>query len=78
MEVTNTYNANGSYMISNLMYTKEGKTEEHSFKHYVFTVGEVIRLLKLFGLSTIATYGSTLKEQYKLGDKQVYIVAEKE
>lgn len=78
MDVTNIYNAEDSYMISNLLYTKEGKTEEHSFKHYVFTLGEVKRLLKLYGLSTIATYSSTSKTEYELGDQQVYIVAKKE
>lgn len=78
MEVTNIYNVEDSYMISNLLYTKENKTEEHSFKHYVFTLGEVKRLLKLYGLSTIATYSSTSKEEYNLGDQQVYIVAKKE
>ena len=78
MDVTNIYNVEDSYMRSNLLYTKEGKTEEHSFKHYVFTLGEVKRLLKLYGLTTIATYSSTSKEEYNLGDRQVYIVAKKE
>jgi SAM-dependent methyltransferase len=78
MDVANIYNVEDSYMISNLLYTKEGKTEEHSFKHYVFTLGQVKRLLKLYGLSTIATYSSTAKAEYKLGDQQVYIVAKKE
>ncbi|MCY7421545.1 MAG: class I SAM-dependent methyltransferase [Chitinophagaceae bacterium] len=78
MEVTNVYNVEDSYMISNLLYTKDGTTEEHSFKHYVFTLGEVKRLLKLYGLRTIATYSSTSKVDYSLGDQQVYIVAEKE
>jgi cyclopropane fatty-acyl-phospholipid synthase-like methyltransferase len=78
MEVTNIYNVDDSSMISNLIYAKEGKTEEYAFKHYVFTLGEVKRLLKLYGLSTIATYNSTIKEEYKSGDQQVYIVAKKE
>ncbi len=65
MDVTNIYNVEDSYMISNLLYTKEGNTEEHSFKHYVFTLGEVKRLLKLYGLSTIATYSSPSKVEYK-------------
>ena len=78
MDVTNIYNVEDSYMISHLLYSKGGKTEEHSFKHYVYTLGEVKRLLKLYGLSTMATYSSTTKEEYKLGDQQVYIVAKKE
>ena len=77
MEVTNVYHVEDSYMVSNLLYTKDGKTEEHSYKHYVFTLGEVKRLLKLYGLNTIATYSSTSKVEYKLGGQQVYIVAQK-
>jgi len=78
MDVTNIYNVEDSYMISNLLYTKEDKTEQHSFKHYVFTLGEVKRLLKSSGLRIIASYSSTSKADYILGDQQVYIVAEKE
>jgi cyclopropane fatty-acyl-phospholipid synthase-like methyltransferase len=77
MDITNIYDVEDSYMISNLLLTKEGKREEHSFKHFVFTLGEVKRLLKSFGLKTIQTYGSLSKEEYKMGDQQIYIVAEK-
>lgn len=78
MDVTNVYNLEESYMVSNLLYTKEGKTEEHSFKHYVFTLGEVKRLLQSYGLHMLATYNSPTKTKYNLGDQQVYIVARKE
>jgi cyclopropane fatty-acyl-phospholipid synthase-like methyltransferase len=78
MDVSNTYNAEESYMLSNLLYTKEGRKEEHSFKHYVFTMAEIKRLLKLYGLSIIGTYSSTSKDEYNIGDRQVYIVAKKE
>jgi cyclopropane fatty-acyl-phospholipid synthase-like methyltransferase len=77
MDITNTYIAEDSYMISNLLYTKNGKTEEHSFKHYVFTLAEIKRLLAQYNLHTIATYSTTSKTEYKMGDQQVYIVAEK-
>ena len=77
MEVNNVYNVEDSYMISNLLFNKEGKREEHSFKHYVFTLGEVKRLLRSYGLKTIATYGSLSKAEYNLGNQQIYIVAEK-
>ncbi len=78
MEVANVYNVADSYMVSNLFYTREGTTEQHTFKHYVYTLGETKRLLKSYGLNTIATYSSTVKEAYKLGDQQIYIVAIKE
>lgn len=77
MDVSNEYIADESYMISKLFYSKQLKTEEHKFKHYVFTLGEVKRLLKTYGLHTVATYSSPSREEYKLGDQQVYIVAEK-
>lgn len=78
MEVNNEYHVEDSFLVSNLVYTKEGKTEEHSYKHYVFTLSEVKRLLKLYGLNTIASYSSISKEEYKPGDQQVYIVAKME
>lgn len=77
IDITNIYNVYESYMISNLLYTRENKTEEHSFKHYVFTLGEVKRLLKLYGLHIITTYSSPARAAYNLGDEQIYIVAEK-
>jgi cyclopropane fatty-acyl-phospholipid synthase-like methyltransferase len=77
MDITNIYNVEDSYMVSHLLYTKEGKTEKHAFKHYVFTLGEVKRLLKLFGFRTVAIYNSTDKGKYNLGDEEIYIVAEK-
>jgi SAM-dependent methyltransferase len=78
MDITNIYNVDDSFMISNLVYTRGNKTEEHSFKHYVFTLGEVKRLLNLYGLKTIANYNSTSKTEFNFGDQQIYIVAEKE
>lgn len=77
MDITNIYNVEDSYMVSHLLYTKEGKMEKHAFKHYVFTLGEVKRLLKLFRFRTVATYNSTDKGKYNLGDEEIYIVAEK-
>ena len=35
MDVTNVYHVEDSYMVSNLLYTKGGKREEHSYKHYL-------------------------------------------
>jgi len=77
MDITNIYSVEDSCMISHILYTKEGKTEEHSFKHYVFTLGEVKRLLQSWDLKTIATYNSPSITEYNLGDQQIYIVTEK-
>lgn len=77
MDVTNTYYPEDSYMTSELLYTKEGNTESHAYKHYVFTLGEIKRLLKHHGFSIIAAYSSVEKAVYNIGDQQVYIVAQK-
>ncbi|MEP7321495.1 MAG: class I SAM-dependent methyltransferase [Saprospiraceae bacterium] len=78
LDITNEYHVEESYMVSHLLYTKENEKETHSFKHYVFTLGEVHRLLSDHGLKIIATYNGPSKEIYTLGNPQVYIVAEKE
>ena len=78
MDITNTYEVMDSYMTSSIRYTKGGKTETHAFKHYVFTLGEAKRLLKKYGLVTTAVYGSPVGITYKLGDPQIYLVAEKQ
>ena len=78
MDIKNIYSVEDSYVISKILYTKDGKTEEHSFKHYVFTLGEIKRLFKLYGLKTIATYNSPTKSEFHLADQQIYIVTEKE
>ena len=78
MDVSNYYDPGNSYMVSKLVYTKNGSVEEHAFKHHVFTMGEVNRLLQSVGLKVISMYGSLEKIPFKIGDRQVYLVAEKE
>ncbi|MEP7109588.1 MAG: class I SAM-dependent methyltransferase, partial [Ferruginibacter sp.] len=77
MQVNNAYFVTGSYMISRLKYTRNNHTEEHSYKHYVYTMGEIQRLLELFGLNIFAMYNAVEKTPYELGDPQVFLVAEK-
>ena len=77
MQINNEYIVSDSYMISHLTYTKNGLTEQHSYKHYVHTIGEIKRLLGVFKLKIIALYNGFEKGTYQLGDPQVYIVCEK-
>ena len=77
MHVHNNYDVWNSCLLTTLTYTKNGETEVHCFKHYVYTVAGLIRLLQKFNLKTIALYSSTDKTEYNLGDAQVYLVAEK-
>jgi cyclopropane fatty-acyl-phospholipid synthase-like methyltransferase len=77
MEIKNDYDEWSSCLLTTLTYTKNNQQETHCFKHYIFTLAEIIRLLNMFGLETIAVYNSTNKDAYQLGDAQAYIVAEK-
>ena len=77
MDISNSYVIGESYMATQLTYTKEDRSEVHYFKHYVYTLSEVKRLLDKCGLHTLAVYNSTEKQAYQLGDSQIYLVAEK-
>lgn len=78
MAVHNDYDVWDSCLLVTLTYTKNGQQAVHHFKHHVYTVAELIRLLSQHSLRTTALYGSTDKAPYKLGDAQLYLVAEKE
>jgi cyclopropane fatty-acyl-phospholipid synthase-like methyltransferase len=77
MDISNSYIIGDSCMITELTYTQGDHTEKHLFKHYVYTLADIKRLLASHGLQTIAVYNSTEKLPYQLGDKQIYLVAEK-
>ena len=77
MQINNDYDEWNSCLLTTLTYTKDNKQQVHRFKHHVYTVAELIRLLNKFDLKTIALYNSTNKAEYKLGDAQIYLVAEK-
>ena len=65
-------------MVSHLSYSKNGDSEIHSYKHYVYTIGEIQRLRGSHGLSIIALYNNYKKEPYTLGDQQLNLVCEKD
>lgn len=77
MAIHNDYDVWNGCLLITLTHTKNGQQEVHHFKHHVYTVAELIRLLSQHGLRTTALYGSTDKAPYKLGDAQLYLVAEK-
>lgn len=77
IDISNSYVIGESYMATELIYTKPDRSETHYFKHYVYTLSEIKRMLAKNGLRTIAVYNSTEKLAYQLGDQQLYLVAEK-
>jgi cyclopropane fatty-acyl-phospholipid synthase-like methyltransferase len=77
MQVNNEYIVVDSYMISHLTYRKDDLVETHDYKHYVFTVGEIKRLLHSSGLRIINIYRDLEKNAFEYGDQQAFIVSEK-
>ncbi len=77
MDIQNAYVVGESYMATELTYTKADRVEKQYFKHYVYTLSEIKRLLARYGLQTIAVFNSTEQLPYQLGDAQIYLVAEK-
>lgn len=77
MDIRNTYAIEESCMLTELTYFKGNQEEVHHFKHYVYTLAEIKRLLKRHNLQTIAVYKSTDKLDFQLDDQQMYLVAEK-
>ncbi len=77
MKIKNEYFAADSCMACHLTYTKNDHSEQHSFKQYIYTIGEIKRLLASFDLQIIALHSSFQKKSFELGDQQIYIVCEK-
>jgi cyclopropane fatty-acyl-phospholipid synthase-like methyltransferase len=77
MKINNEYLAPDSCMVCHLSYTKNDHSEKHSFKQYIYTIGEIKRLLESFNLQIIALHSGFQKKSFELGDHQVYIVCEK-
>jgi cyclopropane fatty-acyl-phospholipid synthase-like methyltransferase len=72
-----TYHAENSVLQSDYRIMYKGEIENKTAFHYIFTLGQIRRLLFEAGFRTIEQYGSFDKMAYKLGDKQAYIVAGK-
>ena len=71
------YHAESSVLQSNYRIIKKDQVEHKTAYHYVYTLAEIRRLLTAAGFGEIEQYSGFDKSPYKLGDRQVYIVATK-
>ena len=58
-------------------FVRNGRTEVRKWWHWVYTVGEIRRLLEPVGLAITNLYGSHDGQPYELGSPLLLIVAEK-
>jgi len=75
--VRNEYLAAESCLHSTLDFTTGGTTETRETWQWVFTVGEIRRMLAAAGLTTRAMYSTASREPYVLGSPQLYLVCQK-
>jgi SAM-dependent methyltransferase len=76
--ITNNYRPETSRLETECTFVRGGKTERKRFSHGVYTVAEIRRMLAAGGFQTKVLYGSLSREPFRLGDRILYLVAEKE
>ena len=54
---------------------ENGLTERKVAYHFVFTCAEVISMLKNAGFESIDMFSDPTGKEFKIGDKQAYLVA---
>jgi cyclopropane fatty-acyl-phospholipid synthase-like methyltransferase len=71
------YHPNESILQCDYSIIRQEQREDKTAYQYIFTLGEVRRLLTEAGFTQIEQYNGFEKLPYKLGDRQVYLVAKK-
>lgn len=77
MLLENSYDPNIGAMETNYTFISDGKIEERTSLHHVYTAAEIRRMLAGAGLTVSHLLGSTAGEIFELGSPQLYVVAEK-
>lgn len=77
MTVDHRYQADQSCVDTDYTFVQDGKSETRSAKHWVYTVGEIRRMLERAGFTVLDLYGSVDWQPYKLGAGDLVIVTQK-
>jgi SAM-dependent methyltransferase len=75
--IENHYEVGESRLDTRFTFLRNGKSETRAFSHWVYTVGEIRRMLGHAGFATVDLYGSLAKEPYQVGGRILYLVAER-
>lgn len=78
IRITNRYLTDLSCLESTMEFTSTTGTQTVRFWHWIFTVGEIGRMLAAAGLAPIAHFSDTAGTPYEVGSPYLYLVAEKE
>src|SRR6266404_8452085 len=69
------YLAAESCVDSEYVFERNGKTESRYAKHWIYTAGEIRRMLERAGFEVLNLYGSLRCEPYTLGADELYLIA---
>src|SRR5262245_8424583 len=75
--VENSYLADLSCLETEATFIRNGKAEVRKWWHWVYTVGEIRRMLKQAGLEVSGLFSGTDGQAYTLGNHGLLVVAEK-
>jgi hypothetical protein len=72
------YNTADSCIDSEYIFEQNGKTETRTAREWIYTVGEMRRMLEPAGFRVSDLYGSLKGDPYKLGSRELFLVSERE
>lgn len=71
------YLADESCIDSEYIFERDGKTEIGKAKHWIYTAGEIRRMLERAGFGVLNLFGSLKSEPFVLGSDELYVVAQR-
>lgn len=71
------YLAPDSCIDSEYIFEQNGKTESRKAKHWIYTAAEIRRMFERAGFTLLNTYGSLKREPYKLGARELFVIAQR-
>src|SRR5258708_24034147 len=71
------YLAEESCIDTEYIFERNGKVESGHAKHWIYTVGEIRRMLERAGFEILDLYGSFKFEPYTLGAEELYVIAQR-
>jgi len=77
MTIENRYHAESSCFETKFTFEQGGEIEERHSLHYVFTTGEVNRMLAKNGFRLVSMFSDPDGEPFKLGARRLFILSEK-
>lgn len=75
MTVKERYLAEESCIDSEYIFEQNGKSESRKAKHWIYTAAEIQRMLERAGFTILNLYGSLKSEPYKLGARELFVIA---